>query len=306
MTGPPGDDPTLIHPDEAVDNDDADSTYGADESLRLELQHHMFTLTYDGQLYVSPAAKDKPVSRVLDCGTGTGIWAIDFADEHPDAAIIGVDLSPTQPAFVPPNVNFYVDDLEEEWVYSSKFDFIHARMLTGSIADWPKLFKQSFDNLEPGGWFEVSDITFPLQCDDTSFPETCELSKWSDLMMEASRNLKRPLDSAYSYKKQLEEAGFVNVVERRFKWPHNHWPKNKKYKELGTWACENIANGASGLSLALFTRGLGWSAEEVEVFLSGVRKDMRNVRMHTYYTIIVVYGQKPEEAADSAAAPQAA
>lgn len=49
----------------------------------------------------------------------------------------------------------------------------------------------------------------------------------------------------------------------------------------------------SGLSLALFTRGLGWTAEDVEIFLAGVRKDMKDVRMHTYYCVITVYGQKP-------------
>jgi methylase of polypeptide subunit release factors len=37
------------------------------------------------------------VKRVLDVGTGTGIWAIDYADEHPDTQVVGVDLSPIQP-----------------------------------------------------------------------------------------------------------------------------------------------------------------------------------------------------------------
>lgn len=58
--------------------------------------------------------------RVLDMGTGTGMWAMDYgelvqllymvrqgeadmltihsiADAHPDAEVIGVDLSPIQP-----------------------------------------------------------------------------------------------------------------------------------------------------------------------------------------------------------------
>lgn len=30
--------------------------------------------------------------KVLDIGTGTGIWAIDFANEHPEAEVIGLDL----------------------------------------------------------------------------------------------------------------------------------------------------------------------------------------------------------------------
>jgi ubiquinone/menaquinone biosynthesis C-methylase UbiE len=34
-------------------------------------------------------------NRVLDLGTGTGIWCIDFADEHPEADVKGIDLSPS-------------------------------------------------------------------------------------------------------------------------------------------------------------------------------------------------------------------
>lgn len=45
---------------------------------------------------------------------------------------------------VPPNVEFFVDDLEEEWTYQTHFDFIYMRLLTGSILNWPKLFDQAF------------------------------------------------------------------------------------------------------------------------------------------------------------------
>lgn len=43
------------------------------------MQHHVFYLTFDGELYVSPAGRSgPPLRRVLDAGTGTGIWAMDF------------------------------------------------------------------------------------------------------------------------------------------------------------------------------------------------------------------------------------
>jgi hypothetical protein len=45
---------------------------------------------------------------------------------------------------VPPNVTFEVDDIEEPWIFSRKFDFIHSRMMTASIEDWPKFFDQAF------------------------------------------------------------------------------------------------------------------------------------------------------------------
>jgi hypothetical protein len=45
---------------------------------------------------------------------------------------------------VPPNVRFEVDDIENEWTYSSPFDFIHCRAMAAVIANWPRLAKQCF------------------------------------------------------------------------------------------------------------------------------------------------------------------
>lgn len=264
------------------------------ENERLDLQHHIFFLTFDDLLHLCPVGQDKPIGRVLDAGTGTGIWAMDFADKHPEAAVVGVDLSPIQPAYVPPNLTWFIDDLEEPWAYSTKFDFVYTRMLTGSIAGRPKFFGQAFENLNSGGWVEIADIMFPIRCDDATLPSDSPLNQWSEFMLQASRTLQRPLDGAKSCAAQLADAGFVNIVERVFKWPQYAWPKDPKHKELGMWGLENISGGLQGLSMALFTRGLGWSATELEVFLVGVRKDMKDKGMHVYYDIYVVYGQKPE------------
>ncbi|KAF4475659.1 putative methyltransferase tdiE [Colletotrichum fructicola Nara gc5] len=270
-----------VLPNDAVEND------------RLDLQHHLYTLTFDNQLFTCPAGRDKPLRRVLDAGTGTGIWAMDLADEHPETLITGVDLSPIQPVFVPPNVTFYVDDLEDEWTYSYKFDFIYGRMLTGSIADWPRFIRQSFEFLEPGGWLELSDILLDLKGDDGTVTPACAAQKWATHMLEAAAVWKRPLDSCKFYREQLAAAGFKNIKQEIYKWPSNPWPKDPKYKELGMWTYENLGNGLSGLSLALFTRALGWSPAQLEVFLAEARKDMRDKSIHGWWPIYVVYGQKP-------------
>ena len=56
-----------------------------------DLQHHLFLLTLDHKLGLAPPNKpDSNVKRVLDLGTGTGIWAIDFADEHPEAEVYSI------------------------------------------------------------------------------------------------------------------------------------------------------------------------------------------------------------------------
>ncbi|RGP69176.1 methyltransferase domain-containing [Fusarium sporotrichioides] len=272
---------------------DADSALALAENDRLDLQHMLFTLTFDGKLSNYPHDKANSPKRVLDAGTGTGVWAIDYAEDHPESQVVGIDLSPTQPSFVPPNLTFYIDDIEDQWTFSYKFDLIYARMMTGSIRDWPKFIQQSYDNLESGGWLELSDILLTLHSDDKTIPEGCAAAKWGDLMLEAADKFGAPLDSCTRYKQQLLDAGFVDVVETIYKWPTNPWPRDLKFKEMGTWNYENLGNGASGLSLALFTRALGWTAEQVEVFLVDVRRDMKNRAIHGWWPIYVVYGRKP-------------
>jgi tRNA1(Val) A37 N6-methylase TrmN6 len=65
--------------------------------------HHIYNMLLGGRLHVAPL--DKP-QRILDIGTGTGIWAIDIADQFPEAEVIGTDLSPIQPGWY---VTFSID-----------------------------------------------------------------------------------------------------------------------------------------------------------------------------------------------------
>ncbi len=53
----------------------------------------------------------------------------------------------------------------------------------------------------------------------------------------------------------------------------------------GTWNHENIAGAVYGLSVALFTRGLAWSVKELEAFLVGVRKEMKDPKIHAYFPL---------------------
>ncbi|OAA57144.1 Methyltransferase type 11 [Akanthomyces lecanii RCEF 1005] len=232
---------------------------------------------------LAPVEKDANIQRILDLGTGTGIWAMDIGDEFPEAEVIGVDLSPIQPSYVPPNVRFIIDDVEDEWDYPSQLDFVFGRMLVGSISNWPKLMAQSYDNLRSGGWLELQDIVLQPQCADGTLKEDSFIKKWADEMLTATANINRYADSGLFYKQQMIDAGFVNVTEVVYKWPTNTWPKNEPYRELGFWSFQNIAGELEGLSLALFTRSLGWSADSVMIFLTEVRKAMADKSVHVWW-----------------------
>ena len=64
----------------------------------------------DGRNYFAPFSQENPPKKVLDIATGTGIWAVEMGDEFPEAKIIGTDLSPIQPQYVPLNVRFFIED----------------------------------------------------------------------------------------------------------------------------------------------------------------------------------------------------
>ncbi|KIH87705.1 methyltransferase domain containing protein [Sporothrix brasiliensis 5110] len=262
------------------------------ENSRLDIQHHAHRLTFDGALCRCP--KESGAKRVLDLGTGTGIWAMEYADEHPDAEVIGVDLSPIQPEFVPPNCSFEVDDIEKEWTWTKPFDFIWWRALLGCFSDAQAMVQKCFDNLEPGGYLEMHDGTFPPECDDGTLTEDSALLQLTKLAAQASANLGRPIDVSPQYARMMEEAGFVDIVFAKYKWPTNPWPRDRKMKTIGYWTLANVEPGLEGLFLALLTRGAGMTKEETMVLCAQARNDLRNPNIHAYWPAYYCYGRKPE------------
>lgn len=69
---------------------------------------------------------------------------MEVADRHPSAEVLGVDLSPIQPAWVPSNIKFIVDDLEDDWVYGSGWDYVHFRGMAVILRNLQKTVDQVF------------------------------------------------------------------------------------------------------------------------------------------------------------------
>ncbi|KAF0331223.1 methyltransferase domain-containing protein [Colletotrichum asianum] len=261
------------------------------EQERLELSHRVWELTWQGDLCRCP--KNKSAERVLDLGTGTGIWAIEFADDHPEATVIGVDLSPIQPGYVPANCSFEIDDIEKEWTWTIPFDFIFVRQMNSCFASWEKMLKQAYDNLEPGGYIELVDNSFPLDCQDGTLAPDSALTRWSSLLMEACAKMGRPVTVPARFAQLLRDAGFEAVVEERRVWPLHEWPRDPHLRELGYWVYYNGLESVEASALALFTRVLGWTREEVLVFCAEVRRELKEKKAHAFWNIYCAYGRKP-------------
>lgn len=55
--------------------------------------------------------------------------------------------------------------------------------------------------------------------------------------------------------------------------------------ETGIWQLENLTTGMEAISVGLFTRVLGWSKPELDVFLEKVKAELKDPKVHSYYEV---------------------
>jgi hypothetical protein len=218
------------------------------------------------------------LGRLLRCS-----GSIEFAEEHPSARVLGVDLSPIQPAQVPPNCEFLIDDCEQDWIYQTQFDYIHTRAMVAAIKNWGRFFEQAHVNLKPGGYIECQELVFPIRCMEPDVTaENSPLVRWSSLFLEAASKIGIDGAGPRTLSPKLRDAGFVDINLKTFKWPIGKWGKGAKFKLLGRFAYEDIMDWLPSSALGLFTRVLGWTRDEVEVFLSECRAELKRKDRHYY------------------------
>lgn len=91
----------------------------------------------------------------------------------------------------------------------------------------------------------------------------------------------------------MHEAGYMNVTERVLHVPIGTWPKNKVLKTVGLYWRTILLDGLQAIALGPLTRGLGWNAAQVELFLMDVRRAYMDNGALMYMPLHIVYGQKP-------------
>ncbi|KAL9098154.1 MAG: hypothetical protein Q9163_006130 [Psora crenata] len=269
-------------------------------------RHHIFLLTLNDKLYLAPLQNPK---RALDVGTGNGVWAQDFADKFPDADIIGTDLAPVQENNGSPNLRFEIDDCCSEWIYPpDHFDYIHIRQLYGSVADWDALYKECYEyvfvalsfphvkhqrltqrafcsHLAPGGYLEQTEICPVLESDDASIPSGSAFDQGGRLVIECGLYNGKTMDVQRHMKDWITKAGFVDVVEQKYKWPLGDWPADARLKDIGKWNATYCDMGIEAWTMRLLTRCHGWTVSQVKEWNEEMRAMIKGRKCHAYHPV---------------------
>ncbi|KAK4200923.1 S-adenosyl-L-methionine-dependent methyltransferase [Triangularia verruculosa] len=266
------------------------------EKDRLDNQYVLITKLLEGKLAWAPITEPK---NVLDVCTGTGIWAIHFARQHPSARVTGVDIDTITPALnpVPSNCTFQsnIDAQDGPWSFAPgvSFDYVHFRMILSCFTQPTKVFQSVFDNLTPGGYIELQDLCVDLQSPDGSASGT-SFEKAVNLFSQGSLKTGNDMAKSKNYKRWLEEIGFVDVEERLAEpgllttsWHESE--RDREIGELGRGVFQNFIE--KGMPAYLRTAGLN-DAEIKELSGKAIAElDSGDVR--AYHPFYVVYGRKP-------------
>lgn len=263
------------------------------EQFRMDMQHRCMFLSSGSKLYHAPL--ESPI-RVLDLGTGTGIWALEMAEKYPQTEIHGVDFSPIQPHWMPENVKFEIDDVENQWTWpENHFDLIYSKtMLVGAIKDFRKYFEQAFRHCAPDGYFECLEMTTSIRSDHYKILDDNAILRWTGLLKRGIQQMGSTLDVDFDKIASLmRDVGFVDVTVKPFKVPIGTWPKNATLKQAGSVQLVAMLEGIEGLSLAIFTRCLEWSVEDTKAFIEQVKHEFARRKSCYHWPGVIVYGRKP-------------
>lgn len=208
--------------------------YDKDERRRIELQHKLYRVCLDGALTSTRLPLD--TAKIVDLGTGTGVWAVEMAARYPQAHITGVDVYPIQRRKgVPPNVAFEIDDIENPWKFpDDSIDFIHMRSVAGGVRDWVALFLQAYHKLKPGGLLEMSEVALSIYDFDGKFAEAELRPDFMDVFYQFSKQVNMDFSPVADVPDWLVEAGFEKIVQHSEILPVGYWAQDDKLKARQT------------------------------------------------------------------------
>lgn len=144
-----------------------------------------------------------------------------------------------------------------------------------------------YSNLKPGGYIELQEYSTEVCSPDPNVSPRSSgstVAYWAQLFNEAATISGRPPGSVVTknIRRDLINAGFVDVREEILMLPLGTWHPRREMKELGGYGLLNMLDGAEGFTLKLFTKYLGWSEENCRSLIENVQKEFkRGVKFYT-------------------------
>ncbi|KAK8150838.1 hypothetical protein G3M48_005933 [Beauveria asiatica] len=268
-----------------------------EETNRYDMFHKFFLLARRERVFTY--AIHRPNPRVLDLGTGTGIWAINVAEDYlKDGHIMAVDLNKIQPALIPRNVETLQFDLEEpSWEPLLKdCDLIHMRLLLGSIHNslWPSTYRKAFEHTTPGGYIEQVEINWLPAWHGSDIPNDSSLMEWAQKYLQGMDGFHRSARvDTLKVKAMMEAAGYVNFEERLIRCYVNPWSPNAEERRAARWFNLCLIDGVQAMSLAPMIENLGMTIEQVNELQYKVKKECCTLLYQAYCIMHIWTARRP-------------
>ncbi|KAE8336952.1 hypothetical protein BDV24DRAFT_140858 [Aspergillus arachidicola] len=264
-----------------------------EEAERLELQHQIFNKVFDNRLIFPPIPRPQ---KILDCGYGTGSWAIEAAEQHPKCKVIGLDIYPyMNPDDIPDNLCLQVDDLNRPFTFPpNHFDLVHSRLLaTGINRDrWPSYIRDIKRVLKPGGWVQLVEIYFNVQSDNGSITEQHALRQWSTQLMGSLEEVK-DLRVGTRLRNLLTAAGLTEVDARMIPLPLSAWSNDPRMRDIGATNRDNVKKLLPALGLYPFTQRLRMPPQQFAELIARAQQEADTHNLKAYFPLYVCIGRKP-------------
>ncbi|KAG9235960.1 methyltransferase LaeA [Amylocarpus encephaloides] len=248
------------------------------EQDRLDIYHTLFYVARGNRHHSAQFYGPPEEVKILDVGTGTGIWAIDMAE-------------------IPRNLKFVRHDLDAPWQTldpAPPYDLIHMRMLCGSVENWFDLYRKAFSHLKPRiGYLEHVEIDIFPRSDNNSVSGNSGLMRWVHCLQQATAASYRPMEYNADTRRMLHDAGFVDIYDYNTNLPLSPWPRDQKQKEIGRWYNLALIQGLEAVTLQPLTRA-GWHREEIDRLIDEAKQDICNKTIHAYCNLHVWLARRPE------------
>lgn len=116
-------------------------------------------------------------------------------------------------------------------------------------------------HLVPGGYIEQAEVGVLPLCDMDGGPINPDsfFGRLADITLDCQKAMGKPFTVAQTMKQSIIDAGFVDVVETKYKIPLGTWDSDPDMKEIGRWYRNFWDVGIDGWFMAPFTRYLGVS-----------------------------------------------